>query len=360
MGKTTIIPLIPGQIDIVTSVGEFNFQEVLDDFPNAEKIFVTTYNISAQRSKLLQALEDAATHAEVRIVTNIPDRYDQYYGRAPRERAAESIERYTERLDPGQFESLATAFNFKNHSKVVMTENIAYIGSANFSDESKRSRETGFIIRGHDLVAKISDNLVPILIGEGIPYFGGMLDDKKLLLSYLLSRMEGAASTIRDELFTFVGHPLEDIEIYNIHDPWLTTKSIDALIEELDAIDAELDNEFRTVGGLEHVSELIDIDTINKIKDICYSSPIYELAEFDAVEHAGNLLSSWSVHNEDMNDASQTATDRAADKQYDLAVEAEEPVKKLFDLLERVKESFQAAVKELDRLEKQQAKIDNT
>lgn len=93
MSGTDIIPLIPGQIDIVTSKGEYNFQEVLDDFPNAETIFVTTYNISARRKDLVRALEDATTHAEVHIITNIPDRYETYYGAAPRERASESIER---------------------------------------------------------------------------------------------------------------------------------------------------------------------------------------------------------------------------------------------------------------------------
>lgn len=155
----------------------------MDDFPNAERIFVTTYNISARRKELLRALEDATSHAEVRIITNIPDRYERYYGDAPRERASESIDRYTQRLDPSNIDNLATSFNFSNHSKVIMTDNIAYIGSANYSEESKQSRETGFFVRGQDLVSIIRESIVPILINEGIPYFGSMLDDKKILLS---------------------------------------------------------------------------------------------------------------------------------------------------------------------------------
>ncbi|MFC7680327.1 phospholipase D-like domain-containing protein [Paenibacillus sp. GCM10028914] len=269
MSKTTIIPLIPGQIDIVTSKGEYNFQEVMDDFPNAETIFVTTYNISARRNELIHSLGEATEHAEVRIITNIPARHDQYFGNAPRERASQSIERYTQRLDPSNNENLATSFNFSNHSKVIMTENIAYIGSANFSDESDQSRETGFLVRGQDLVKVISENLLPILIDEGIPYFGSMLDDKKILLSFLLSRLEGAASVIRDGLFTFVGHPFEDQEVYNIHDPFLGSSDLEGLLEVLDEIEGELDNEFREVAGLEDLADLIDIDSINVIRALC-------------------------------------------------------------------------------------------
>ncbi|SFM42291.1 PLD-like domain-containing protein [Paenibacillus sp. 1_12] len=361
MDRTTIIPLIPGQIDIVTSKGEYNFQEVLDDFPNAESIFVTTYNISARRKDLVRALEDATDHAEVRIITNIPDRYERYYGDAPRERASQSINRYTQRLDPSNIENLATSFNFSNHSKVIMTENIAYIGSANYSEESKQSRETGFLVRGKDLVRVISENLVPILIDEGIPYFGSMLDDKKILLSFLLSRMEGAASVIRDGLFTFVGHPLENQEVYNIHDPFLRKSDLEGLVEVLDEIEGELDNEFREVAGLEHVADLIDIDSINSIRALCdYDTPIDELAEFDAVEYASDILSEQMVHNEDMNEASQDAVDSAAEKHYDLAVAAEEPVNELYKYLDQVKMSFQVAVNEIQRLEDQQAIIDNT
>ncbi|KAF6583122.1 phospholipase D-like domain-containing protein [Paenibacillus sp. EKM211P] len=361
MYKTTIIPLIPGQIDIVTSKGEFNFQEVLDDFPNAESIFVTTYNISAHRSQLIRALERATKHADVRIVTNIPDRYEQYYSQKPRDRATQSIERITQRLDPTNFENLATTFHLSNHSKVVMTENIAYIGSANFSDESGRSRETGFIVRGTDLVSKISENLVPILIEEGIPYFGSMLDDKKILLSFLLSRLEGAALIMRDGLFTFVGYPYEDKEVYNMHDPWLNNKTLDDLLAELEQIEIELEKEFSTVSGLEHVVDLIDIESINLIRELCdYDTPIFELAEFNAVEYASDLLSEQMVHNEDMNDASQEAADSANEKQHDLAVAAEASVEELYRLIGSIKNSFQTAVTELNRLETQQSTINNT
>ncbi|ETT65401.1 hypothetical protein C173_20276 [Paenibacillus sp. FSL R7-277] len=176
-----------------------------------------------------------------------------------------------------------------------------------------------------------------------------------------MSRLEGAAAVIRDGLFTFVGYPYEDQEIYNIHDPYLKVSDLASLLDVLDEIEGELDNEFREVAGLENVANLVDMDSITSIRDLCdYGKPIYELAEFDTVEYASDLLSEQMVHNEDMNDVSQDAVDKAAERRYDLAEVAEDPVNELYNYLEQVKNSFHAAVNEINRLEDQQAKIDNT
>lgn len=46
-------------------------------------------------------------------------------------------------------------FNLHNHAKIIVTENIVYIGSANFSNESAKSIETGVIIEDRDFFAEI-------------------------------------------------------------------------------------------------------------------------------------------------------------------------------------------------------------
>ncbi|WP_445670958.1 hypothetical protein [Paenibacillus sp. FSL P4-0502] len=58
-------------------------------------------------------------------------------------------------------------------------------------------------------------------------------------------------------------------------------------------------------------------------------TPIYEVAEFDSVEYASDILSEQMVHNEDMNDASKDAVESAAEKHHDLAESAEEQVNEL-------------------------------
>ena len=59
--------------------GRLNYQEVLDDFPNAHLIRIITYNISKNQrmDALLEALKTVS--ADTKIITNIPSRMDEYY-----------------------------------------------------------------------------------------------------------------------------------------------------------------------------------------------------------------------------------------------------------------------------------------
>jgi hypothetical protein len=231
------IILVPGKIELVSSKDELNYQDVLNDFPDADYIFVTTFNISERRNQLLQLLKDAAEYAEVRVVTNIPNRFESYYTSGPRSKAKASIDKYTERLNPVEIDGLAAFFHFQNHTKVILTNNIAYIGSANFSDESQRSRETGTLIRDPDMVEWIIDNLVPLIEGEGIQYFGDLLNQEQLVFSMLLSEMNLVCDRIREGVFTFVGHPIEDTEMYNSWDPALSERDVSGLFDVLIDID---------------------------------------------------------------------------------------------------------------------------
>lgn len=62
---------------------------------------------------------------------------------------------YLERLNPENFQSNPeVAFNFTNHAKIIATENILYAGSANYSDESSDSIESGTIITDKTAIIK--------------------------------------------------------------------------------------------------------------------------------------------------------------------------------------------------------------
>ena len=87
----------------VSSKGSINYQEVLDDFPNAKMIRIITYNIS--KSQHFDALMDAIvnTKADVQMITNIPSRMAQYYnsprGNSMRSAARENIHIYVSKLN---------------------------------------------------------------------------------------------------------------------------------------------------------------------------------------------------------------------------------------------------------------------
>ena len=65
----------------VSQQGELNYQEVLDDIRNASKIRIMTYNISAKDNPdaLLEQLNEAKDNAEIKIITNIPSRFPNYF-----------------------------------------------------------------------------------------------------------------------------------------------------------------------------------------------------------------------------------------------------------------------------------------
>lgn len=151
--------------------GGFNYQEVLDDFKRAKKVRIITYNISGtgNTDPLLEQIKKLGEDVDVQIITNIPSRFETYYssaaGEAMRSRAKHNIEVYLKKLNPESFPTaFSISFNFFNHAKIIGTENIVYIGSANFSNESKQNIETGVIIEDS---AFIVENIVHIT------FFGG-------------------------------------------------------------------------------------------------------------------------------------------------------------------------------------------
>ena len=142
--------------------GGFNYQEVLDDFKRAKKVRIITYNISGtgNTDPLLEQIKKLGEDVDVQIITNIPSRFETYYssaaGEAMRSRAKHNIEVYLKKLNPESFPTaFSISFNFFNHAKIIGTENIVYIGSANFSNESKQNIETGVIIEDSAFIARL-------------------------------------------------------------------------------------------------------------------------------------------------------------------------------------------------------------
>ncbi|WP_081667607.1 phospholipase D-like domain-containing protein [Paenibacillus pinihumi] len=352
------IILVPGSIELVSSKDELNYQEVLDDFPNAEYIFVTTYNISAKRNYLLDLLKDSAEHAEVRIVTNIPNHYDTYYSDSAREKAKDSIKNYTKRLNSNEIDGIATFYHFDNHTKIVLTNNIAYIGSANFSDESMNNRETGTLIRDPEKVKLIIENLVPLIEDEGIQYFGDVFNKKQIILSKLLSDMMSITDSMKEGLFTYVGR-FEENEVYNSRDPYVSPKKLNQLCEILYEFDEEI-NDLINVTGHDTFSESNIISNLETARNLCEEeSPMYELAFFDHQDFACELISDELSYYDELDKATEIASQRAFDRHEELAEAAESDVNEFYNLIEFITDEIIRFVDELEKLHDQQQTIDN-
>ncbi|WP_338472758.1 hypothetical protein R4Z10_08525 [Niallia sp. XMNu-256] len=159
MGVIARIPL--GDFEFICSEGDYNFQDVLNDFPNANEIFITTYSIT-YKDELLKHIKNAK--AKVTLITSVPNVFkEEHRSKLSNEeikKAQRNIQKYMELFKKDK-DNIAHYINLNAHLKIVMTENIAYIGSGNFY--GKESIEAGVLIKNPEYVAKIFNELIPLL-----------------------------------------------------------------------------------------------------------------------------------------------------------------------------------------------------
>ncbi|WP_048601597.1 phospholipase D-like domain-containing protein [Rubeoparvulum massiliense] len=157
------------------SHNDYGYQDVIDDFPSAKEIIIVTYNISKNDTRLLDQLKMLDESVSVTFITNLPQRYEKYFRsnqiKTPADRALENIKDYFNQLDRDNFNcDLTVYFCYENHAKIMMTENIAYIGSGNFSDESKNNVEAGITLTDYESIKAVKNQLIPEIISRSIRY----------------------------------------------------------------------------------------------------------------------------------------------------------------------------------------------
>ena len=186
----------------------YNYQEVLDDFKQAKKVRIITYNISGNGNNdpLLEQVRKLGVDVDVQIITNIPSRFETYYssatGKAMRSRAKHNIEVYLKKLNPESFTTaFSVSFNFFNHAKIIGTENIVYIGSANFSNESKQNIETGVIIKDPAFISRLYDEFFEHIKDSSTPYFDDDFNLLRLLTFNLIAKFTVHRAKLSDTLF---------------------------------------------------------------------------------------------------------------------------------------------------------------
>lgn len=259
MSKTSI-PIVDGEL--VIAKDELAYQCVVDDFPNAERIAIATYNVSSRGTDLLKAL--AATSAHVTIITNIPKRFDSYFGRnvdQTKKYAKWQISQYTERLDPTTFDAVVeTYFCFDNHAKIVMTDNIAFLGSANYSEESSNNWECGVITTDPSALADLQA-VVDQLKGASLQYLGKPTKDLVNPFMELRACLETIEEKATEECLDNVAFWLHELE------------------QAIAVVDRTWWAEFEPGGPL---TSRIDLGLIEKLSDlISESDALREYARFD-------------------------------------------------------------------------------
>ncbi|NQU25651.1 MAG: hypothetical protein HQ567_30560 [Candidatus Nealsonbacteria bacterium] len=256
MRKT--IPDVVGQF--VLSKDECGFQDVVDSLAKAESVTVVTYNVSANDRALLDLLRDS--EAPVRLITMIPNRFEKYTNNIARQQGARAIGRYLAAVSPQKFGPLARVFFcFANHAKIILTDAVGYVGSANYSEKSARNWEAGVIIRDRTTLAAIAA-AVDEIEADSVEYYGKTM--QKAVAPLLAARQ--LLAELRDCL-------VADIDENDVSDVRDAVESIRDAISEGDRAWGEVAEQTGPI------CSRIEMERLDRIERFFESDAVSELGE---------------------------------------------------------------------------------
>lgn len=342
------IPISSGEV--VLGRESMNYQRVLDDFPNAKQVRILTYNISKNqyRNELMNSLKSINQDADVKIVSNIPSRMPTYYstpaGEAMRRGYRNNFTAYLERLNPENFPSNPeVSFNFSNHAKIIGTENILYVGSANYSDESSDNIESGTIITDKDAIKKIFDEFFPAIIDESTPYFEDDFNVFRLFVISMKAKFEKWLYWFDNRLvWTNPNTGKRSIGDYFELD-WNGLLELHSNIDELNSFVVHLENTYSEEDEdynslIDKILEVYGTISVSWMEDFTITdSELYEFVVFNEEDCAIEILQDDpEAFDENLDDCAERAMSSAHDKYTDMHNEIEEDVIFLRDQIEKV------------------------
>lgn len=313
--------------------GEPCYKEVLEDFLNAEYINVLTFNISEKnmRNELLDKLKEAGKREiPIRFVTNIPNRWENYWRDFYRERARNTINVYLGKLNPDNFgEDSEIFFEFDNHAKIVMTNNIIYWGSSNYSDESKDNYECGTLSKDTDFIKFVHEKVFPSIISTAVSYYEDKIIHYITTIKNGIAYLENVSMEIYDASFGVYedyGTNFKSLEFYDVLNNSISWKQLENLKDTTNGFEKVLKNLPEKIIDDEyeetHYEEYIEIEELferhfHEIKDLNYSIEnlcydLEEMAKYNVDTEANRILS---------DKYGNVAYDEALDYYMDLAYE---------------------------------------
>ncbi|MBE7661494.1 hypothetical protein F7646_13020 [Tenacibaculum finnmarkense genomovar finnmarkense] len=347
--------------EILLSQNECGYEKVLNDFSNAKRISIVTYNISNRDIQLIEKLRQLK-NVKIDLITNIPNRWDNYFKPYYRERASDSIKNYFRILSPDKFESeISVYFNFSNHSKIIATDNYAYIGSANYSSESSKNFEAGILISDSNLVNQVHEKFVAEIIEQSNEYFGkDILDDLIVLVDKFLAEIE-----LFDELY-----------LSNVFNRYLSAKQgekhLDIKLNKLNFKDFDNFSFYTSwfIEELESISSVLekhlDSETYTLLKNI--EKLIFEnkdLEKFTKFNEEGFFQSSFEdllIHDDGENteELLQVSLNETEHKKEEVIEIATSHLIKLDDFTQELLELVDELTNKLSDLRNEEKNIDNT
>lgn len=363
--------------------GEFTYQQVLDDFLNTKFIGVITFNITPKtNSRLLQALKTAcANGTNAVIITNIPKRFPSYYYAKNAVDAKNMIDLYISQLNPQNYAMrLNPYFNFNNHVKIVMTDNMVYWGSSNFSDESSGNYECGSISTDKEFIKYLKDSFFPELQSKSVPYFRynfaiAIANLKNLIL---------ACQKARESLFDAAFEPWADYDtnfeekwVYRTTDNGVTLRFLQGFInlfsqfeDALNVIDDIIDEYCELDELPEQVEELKNLleeyqSAYKEFYDNISSlfQALEQMAQYDVSNEACRKIANdygMEAYDENLDYYAEKAMNESTAEYEELIIDAESTIRDALDDLDCMIGHFEKINSSLYQLLEVNSKIDNT
>ncbi|MFU2014805.1 hypothetical protein ACM6Q7_06965 [Peribacillus butanolivorans] len=136
------------------------FQEVIDAFDSAKYIYVSSFGVTISdynpKNKLFEELVKQSRLKPVKVITSIRE------GKDGKKRDEINWKKTLDKKRMKKIDDKFLAyFCLKNHSKVILTDNIAYIGSENYTefDGKGENHEVGIVSRDSELIQFLKERL---------------------------------------------------------------------------------------------------------------------------------------------------------------------------------------------------------
>lgn len=351
---------------IVMTRDELGYSEVLEDFSTAEFIYIVTYNISGNNPTLLNKLKEASDDTEIKLFTNIPSRFNDYYAGWASTKARTQINTYLTKLNPEQFnEFFSSFFVFNNHAKIIMTNNIAYIGSSNFSSESANSIEAGVIIEDEQAILQIKDMINDEVQSQAESYYAFDI----LPLIFHARELEEIRTLLSENIWGLWDvHGVEQGQYYKGANIYLDTKIVLAfenLKEDIEDTLSELIQDIESTSEEELIGTENDvIEQLSYLKNVISSyeinQEVMDFLEFDESRYIDKEMHENAIFmTEDvLDDYVHDFTQRAFEIKDDYATEAHEGFIEFESFLTSAIELLSASLERLRVLTNN--RIDNT
>ena len=360
----------------VYSKNELGYQEVLDNFEKASKITIITYNISEKKSALVSALKKAGEHCVINVITNIPSRWEKYYSDTFRDNAKRKINLYLLKLSPEKLGINPTVFfDFSNHGKIIMTDSVVYVGSANYSEESANNTEFGFISRDKEFLNFIDSEVLPDVKTSSIPYYE--YDYTALLLeaNVVLSAIYNIKNELHDEVYRLHDDVDGEWYYYVEHEATLTISTLDNIVKIIGEACKVSSKIYDTIDNITNgdEDELIVANNVYEdlltqfsgIEEIRGSDTIIELSEFDSEKYINQKLQeeyAMEAYEDNLDNCIERASDEAQNIILDLTQAAKDDIDELIGEIQSFCETYSSFIEILrtKEIKKISPQIDNT